>query len=122
MMVSVKRWFLACAGLLVASATPCASAATPKRVLILDSFGRDFAPFNAVVSTFRITLERELREPVEFDGLPLDLGRSAGTEEDRLFVEFLIRRFQRRQPDLVAPVAAPAVESILAGQSKVREE
>ncbi len=37
----------------------------PKRVLILDSFGRDVAPFNGAASALRTTLARELGEPVD---------------------------------------------------------
>jgi two-component system, LuxR family, sensor kinase FixL len=50
-----------------------ATNSSPKRVLILDSFGRDVAPFNAAASAFRTTLARELGEPVDFyqDRLPL---------------------------------------------------
>jgi hypothetical protein len=46
--------------LLLIMATLGARADPPKRVLILDSFGRDVAPFSAVVSSFRTTLAREL--------------------------------------------------------------
>ena len=35
-------------------------AANPKRVLILDLFGRDVAPFSTTISAFRTTLAREL--------------------------------------------------------------
>jgi hypothetical protein len=38
----------------------------PKRVLILNPFGRDVEPFSAAVSEFRATLVRELGEPVDF--------------------------------------------------------
>src|SRR5215510_3810104 len=55
------RWGAVWGGLLLlASATPCAAASAPKQVLILDSFGREVAPFAAAVSAFRTTLAREL--------------------------------------------------------------
>ena len=62
---------------LVALATFCASGAAPKRVLILDSFGRDIAPFNAGASAFRTTLARELGEPVDIYEASLDAARFA---------------------------------------------
>ena len=37
-----------------------------ERTLILDSFGRDVAPFNAAASALRTTLAQELGEPVDF--------------------------------------------------------
>jgi hypothetical protein len=52
--------------LLLTAATPRAAAANPKRVLILDSFGRDVSPFVAAVSALRTTLAQELGDPVDF--------------------------------------------------------
>ena len=63
----MTRWCGACVGfLLLTLVALCASAASPKRVLILDPFGRDVAPFSAAVSAFRTTLARELGEPVDY--------------------------------------------------------
>ncbi len=65
-LLAIAQCYRAGTGLLVlASAALCASAATPKRVLILNSFEREVAPFNTVVSAFRTTLVRELGQPVE---------------------------------------------------------
>ncbi len=43
-----------------------AEAAGPKRVLILHSFSRDFAPYDAIASTFRTDLARRSTEPLTF--------------------------------------------------------
>ena len=95
--------------LLAALTTFCASGATPKRVLILDSFGRDIAPFNAGGSAFRTTLARELGEPVDIYEASLDAARFIEPEKEGPFVEFLKSRFESRLLDLVVPVGAPAV-------------
>src|SRR5262245_59890886 len=41
-----------------------ADAATPKRVLIIQSFGRDFAPYDTITSVFRTELARASSEPI----------------------------------------------------------
>jgi len=43
-----------------------ADAPRVRRVLILHSFGRNFAPFTAVSSTFRAELAQQSAEPIEF--------------------------------------------------------
>ena len=61
----------------------------PKRVLIIDSFGRYIAPFSAVSAAFRTTLARELAEPVDIDEAPFDTARCASIWWE---VEALLRR------------------------------
>jgi hypothetical protein len=59
------RWHRASLGtLLLTLFAHCALAATPERVLVLDPFGGDFAPFSPAVSAFRGTLTRNLGEPI----------------------------------------------------------
>lgn len=94
-------------------ASPDATAATPKRVLILDSFGREVAPFRAAVTALRTTLARELGEPVHFYDESLDAARSAQPERERAFVTFLTSRFEGRPVDVVVPVGGPAVRFAL---------
>ena len=73
-----NRWCRLLPVFLVPSlAAYCAFAETPKRILILDSFGRDIAPFNTAVSTFRTTVAKELGEPVDIYEASLDAARFA---------------------------------------------
>ena len=110
---SITRGLGAGAGwLLLTVVTLCASAATPKRVLILDSFGRDVAPFNVATSAFRTTLGRELGEPIDFHEESLELGRFAEPAREAPFVDFLKIRFEGYPLDLVVPVGAPAVKFV----------
>ena len=52
--LSMKRWSGACLGtLLLTLAALCASAASPKQILILDPFEGDVSPCGAVASAFR---------------------------------------------------------------------
>ena len=53
----------------------CAVAAPAKQVLILDSFGRDVAPYDAVLTAFRTALTHELGQPADFYETSLDLAQ-----------------------------------------------
>jgi hypothetical protein len=94
--------------LVLALSAPAAAKDPPKRVLIIDSFGRYIAPFGAVSAAFRTTLARELAEPVDIDEAPLDTARFAEPKQEALFVDFLQRRFAGRKLDLVVPINFPA--------------
>ena len=107
----ISRWCPACLGpLLLALATLGASAASPKRVLILDPFGRDVAPFSAVVSSFRATLEREIGEPVDIYELPLELARLAEAKGEGPLVAFIEDQVKAHPVDLVVPIGGPGVQ------------
>jgi hypothetical protein len=54
----------------------CASAASPKHVLLLHSYGREFTPFNTFSGTFRTALGEQLNGPVEFHDVALESTRS----------------------------------------------
>jgi PAS domain S-box-containing protein len=96
--------------LLLALITPCASAAGPKRVLILDPFGNNVAPFSAAASAFRFTLPRELGEPVDFYEVPLDLARFAEPEGEGPLVAFLEGRIKTHPVDLVVPIGGAGMQ------------
>ncbi len=100
------------AGLALALTAPCASAAAPKRVLILDSFGRDIAPFNVAVSALRTTLAKELGEPVDIHEASLEAARFVDPVKEAAFADYLKARFEGQKLDLVVPVGAPAVKFV----------
>jgi hypothetical protein len=91
----------------------------PKRVLIIDSFGRYIAPFSAVSAAFRTTLARELGEPVDIDEAPLDTARFADPNQEALFVDFLQRRFAGRKLDLVVPINFSAANFALRNRQRL---
>ena len=88
---------------------PGAEAAEPKRVLIIHSFGRDFAPYNIVATTLRTDLTQLMRESVALHEASLDLERGSTPEDERLFLEYLVRRNLGAPPDLVIAIANPAM-------------
>jgi hypothetical protein len=96
--------------LLLTLITSGASAASRKRVLILDPFGRDVAPFSVAISAFRSTLARELGEPVDIYDLPLELTRFAEPEGEGPLVAFLEGRIKSQPVDLVVPIGGAGVQ------------
>jgi PAS domain S-box-containing protein len=106
---TMQRGMWAGLGFLILT-TLCTSAASPKRVLILDPFGREVAPYSAVVSTFRTTLARELGEPVDIYELPLDLARLSEAEGEGPLVAFMEGRIKSQPVDLVVPIGSPCLQ------------
>ena len=96
-------WWL----MLLAAGRGCG--AEPWRVLMLHSYGRDFAPFDTVASAFRSELTQRSDRPVEFFEASLELARFDGAEREEPLIAFLRAVYDRRPPDLVVPCGAPAV-------------
>jgi len=93
-----------------------------RRVLILHSLGRDFAPYSAASSGFRTELARQSPAPVEFLEASLETARFIEGESERPFVEYLRALFAGRSPALVVPFGAPAMSfycAIAAASSRV---
>lgn len=88
---------------------PCgAEAAGPKRVLIVHSFGRDFAPYDTISSVFRTEVAGGYAEPVTFVEANLDFRRAANEKDEAAFVAYLRTRFDDAPPDLVVTIGPPA--------------
>ena len=66
------RAFVATFGFSLARQSGAATAA--KRVLLVHSFGRDFAPYDAVIAPFRREFASRAAEPVVFLEAALDAG------------------------------------------------
>ena len=79
----------------------------PKRVMLLHSFGRDFAPWNEYARTIREELGQQSKEPVDIFEASLATARFAEQEEGP-FVDYLHALFVKRQLDLVIAIGAPA--------------
>jgi len=88
-------------------------AANPKRVLILHSYNRDFAPYDTIALAFRSDLARRSTEPITFIEANLDFIRAANDEHAHAFVEYLKNRFDDGPPDVVITIAAPAARFYL---------
>jgi len=98
-----------CVGALLAIfAAGGAAGAAPKQVLLLHSFGREFAPFNAVSENFRTELGQQLDDPVEFHDVALESARFEGEAPEGPLVDYLTALFARQRLDLVVTIGGPA--------------
>ena len=95
-------------GLSAAAADPA-----PKRVLIIHSFGRDFAPYDAVIASFRRELASRSPQPVVVLEAALDAGRVIGPGEEAAFAAYLGARFADPPPDLIVGSAGPAARFLV---------
>jgi signal transduction histidine kinase len=103
------RVFLSVVALLLAMTGEAFS--EPKRVLLLHSFGRDFAPWSEYARTFREELSRQSPDPIDLYDASLATARFPDAEEGP-FVEYLRTLFAKRQLDLVVAIGSPAVSFV----------
>ena len=89
-------------------ATVSAAASEPKRVLILDSFGRDFAPWNEYATDIRAELLRQSPEPIDLYEASLATARFGGDQQEGPFVDYLRALFAGHQLDLIITIGGPA--------------
>ncbi len=80
----------------------------PKRVLILQSFGSDFAPYTILSSSFRFELTRILGAPVEFDEVSVTLVSSTDPTMEAALVTYLGALVAAGEPDLVVTIGGQA--------------
>lgn len=99
------RWWGAALLLLF---TANAATADPKRVLLLDSFGRDFAPWSEYERTIRAELERQSPDRLDIYEASLATARFANEQEDAAFADYLHSLFKVRGLDLVITIGGPA--------------
>jgi signal transduction histidine kinase len=107
----MTTWARLSLGLLLLALTASASTGAkpePKHVLIVHSFGSTAPPFTTHSTAFQTTLTKELGERVDMDEVSLDMARYAQPDMEGPFVEFLLARLAKWQPDLVVPIGSPA--------------
>jgi signal transduction histidine kinase len=96
-----------------------AEAASPKRVLLIYSYGRDVAPFDSVAAVFRTELARGFPEPIVVFEATLDAGLSAPAEGEQPFLAYLKDRYAGTAPDLVVTLGAPAARFYLDNRDRL---
>jgi signal transduction histidine kinase len=105
------RALMVLAAVSLPGAVPAATAAEPgaglQEVLIVDSFGRDFAPYNAVASSFRTSLAEISPRPIEFLEVALEMRFDA--PEDEPVADYIRALCRRRRFDLVVLNGEPAM-------------
>ena len=118
------RW-VALVGCLSLSATPPVAAVAPvadgevKRVLILQSFGSDFAPYNLLASTFRTELAELVPDPVEFT--EVSVGDDPGLDQsaELPLVDYLLALYAEGRPDLLVSIGGPAARFAVASRERL---
>jgi PAS domain S-box-containing protein len=102
---NVRAWLVA---MLLTLATLGASAAGPKRVLIVHSFGSVSPPFTTHSIAFETELTEKLGERVDLDEISLDEARYESSDMKEALVDYIRKRQAKWQPDLVVPIGSPA--------------
>jgi signal transduction histidine kinase len=101
--------------LIVSFACQAALGADPKRVLIIDSFGRDFAPWNEYAKRFRADLDRQWSDPIDLYETSLAIPRFSDESresefKESQFTDYLLSLFVDRRLDLIVTIGSPAAE------------
>jgi signal transduction histidine kinase len=78
------------------------------RVLLLHSFGREFAPFSVFSAYFRTDLARQSPTPVDFYDVSLDSARFDEPPQQGPFLNYLRSLSAGRRADLVVTIGGPA--------------
>jgi signal transduction histidine kinase len=94
--------------LLILLLAPSSNAwADGRRVLLLHSFAREVGPFDTFAAGFRVALEKQSKEPVEFYDVSLEPAGPSEPSEPAV-VRFLQSIFSGKPPDLIVSIGGPA--------------
>ena len=91
--------------------TLSAATAEPKRVLLINSHGREFVPWNDYPKEIRSQLQDEWKGPLDIYELSLTTALLGQDERD--FATYLHTRFSDREPDVILTIGAPAASFAL---------
>jgi PAS domain-containing protein len=97
---------------LLAFAAGNATAAEPKRVLLLHSFGWSFQAEDAFGDYLRTDLAEESPYPLDRYEVSLEIARFGDGERDEEFVGYLRGLFATHPPDLIVTMVSPAARFI----------
>ncbi len=97
---------------LLALAAGNATAAEPKRVLLLHSFGWNFQAEDAFADYLRTDLAEKSPCPLDRYEVLLEIARFSDGERDEAFVGYLRALFVTRPPDLIVTMVSPAARFI----------
>ena len=110
-LAALRRAVVVAAVVLVAAAQASASpegSAGPKRVFILDSYGREFSPYSDLSSLVRTNLGQRAGHTVEFFHVALQT-HGFETRDEAAVADYVGAICSRRPPDLVVTIGGPAV-------------
>jgi PAS domain S-box-containing protein len=96
-----------------------AAGAAPAHVLIINSLGRGFEPYNTISENFRTELAKQYARPLEFHDAALETAHLQGETSERFLVQYLTALFQGQKPDLVVSIGGPAARFALRHRSEI---
>lgn len=108
--------FLASLAMLAPLAT---TAAETKQILLLHSFGRGIAPWDAIVASFRTELARASENPVAVYEVSLEAGQAPPSKDQQPFLALLRYRFADVPPAAVVLIGRPAANFYLDNRDKL---
>jgi signal transduction histidine kinase len=94
-------------------------AAAPPRVLLLQPFGRGYAPFGALTASVRADLQQKLGQPIDFDEVALQPIRFTGDPPQDLNMDYLRSKFDKNPPNLLLTIGGPAAQFALEHRSRL---
>ena len=97
---------------LLAFAAGNATAAEPKRVLLLHSFGPDFRAEEIFADYLRTDLAEKSPYPLDAYEVSLEIARFTDGERDEAFASYLRALFADHPPDLIITMVSPAARFI----------
>jgi len=86
------------------------AAGQTRRILLLDSFEKQFTPFDVFKATFRNELAERFPEPVAFYELSVDPARLAADRDEHSFLNYVLITFKQQQLDLIVTIGGPAAK------------
>jgi signal transduction histidine kinase len=88
------------------------TAAQPKKILFLDSFGQNFEPGTAWGREIRHELGRQSPWPLDIQVHSLVTARNGDRAAEAKFVEYLGALYTQRPPDLIVAIGGPAARFV----------
>ncbi|HET9069415.1 MAG TPA: hypothetical protein VFN28_12280, partial [Amaricoccus sp.] len=105
--------------ILLLGLVPAVAADQPRRLLILHSFGPQFAPFNGFSGRFRQELARGSPRPLALTDVSLEAVRATGAGGERAILDYLRALFPQTPPDLMVTIGGPAALFVEAHRAEI---
>lgn len=96
-----------------------AAASETKQILLLHSFGRGIAPWDAIATAFRAELARGSDSPIAIYEISLEAGQAPPSNDQQPFLELLRYRFAELPPAAVVIIGRPAASFYLQNRDKL---
>jgi signal transduction histidine kinase len=99
---------------------PCSvMAGETKQILLLHSFGRGIAPWDAIVAAFRTELARASDSPIAIYEVSLEAGQTSTSDDQEPFLQLLRFRFAGKPPAVTVAIGRPAAGFYLRNREKL---